>query len=826
MPATKKKSSRKKPLSHQPLAPSDLYQECDPAHFDFETTAEVEDLTEIMGQDRAIEAIRFGVRMGGDGYNLYVLGRRGSSKHAVVEKFLKQEASTRAVPEDWVYVNNFHDSQKPAALNLPPGRGVEFRDDMARLVDDLKVSIPAAFDSENYRSQLSEIEKEFEKRHQRALQKIQEQAEREGMALMPTPHGFAIAPVRAGHVLDEKKFRSMPEDEQRRTEESIRHLTAELRKHLEQLPQWAKERRERTRELDRRIIMLAVGRLIEEVRQKYEDLSDVVRYLEWIGKDVLDHAQVFQTREEISLPFMQSPQADREQTFARYDVNLLVDNSAAAGAPIVYESNPTYNNLVGRIEHQSHFGTLVTDFRMIRPGAIHRANGGFLIIDAERLLMQPFSWDGLKRMLFAGEIRIESPGQMLSLVSTVSLEPIPIPLDVKVVVIGSRLFYYLLSAYDPDFLELFKVAADFEDRIDRDADNSQLYARLIATLARKENLRPFDSSAVARVIEHSARMVEDAEKLSMHMRSVTDLLRESDYWADVDSHDTVAAADVGKAVDMRVFRLDRVRSEIREEVLRRTILIDTDGSRVGQINGLSVVQVGDFAFGHPSRITATARIGEGEVIDIEREIELGGPIHSKGVMILSAFLGSRYAATLPLSLSASLVFEQTYGGVEGDSASLAELCALLSALSGSPVKQSLAVTGSVNQHGEVQVIGGVNEKIEGFFDVCSDRGLTGGQGVLIPAENVKHLMLRKDVVDAVAAGKFAVFAVANVDQALGLLTGAKAGERGASGKFPTGSVNRLVEDRLAELATIRHEFGEKKPRKKKAGQTGRKDAVA
>jgi len=483
-----------------------------------------------------------------------------------------------------------------------------------------------------------------------------------------------------------------------------------------------------------------------------------------------------------------------------------VDHSETKGAPVVYEDHPTFLNLIGRIEHIAQMGALITDFNLIKPGALHRANGGYLIVDAREVLLQPYAWEGLKLALRSRELRIESLGQALSLISTVSLEPEPIPLDVKIVLIGERLLYYLLYQYDPDFSELFKVEADFNEELVRTPENTQLYARLIATMARNENLRPFSRDAVACIIERSARMAGDGTRISIHLGGLADLLREANFWAGDNGHTAITRADVQRAIDEQIRRADRVRERMQEQILRGKVLIDTQGERIGQINGLSVIDLGNFAFGVPSRITARVRMGKGEVIDIEREVELGGPIHSKGVLILSSFLGTRYSAERPLSLWASLVFEQSYSGVEGDSASLAELCALLSALARVPIQQSWAVTGSVNQHGQVQPIGGVNEKIEGFFDICKQRGLTGDQGVIIPAANVDHLMLRQDVVDAVAAGQFRIVAVENVDEAIELLTGVPAGERDESGAFPPGSVNQRVEGRLIDLAEKQRAF--------------------
>jgi lon-related putative ATP-dependent protease len=487
-------------------------------------------------------------------------------------------------------------------------------------------------------------------------------------------------------------------------------------------------------------------------------------------------------------------------------VNLLVEHPGAAAAPIVYESKPSVQNLLGRVEHIAELGALTTNFSMIRSGALHRANGGYLILDADRLLMEPLAWAALKRTLYGREVRIESLGELLSLVSTVSLDPEPVALDVKVILIGDRRIYYLLSELDPDFGELFKVAADFENSIERTPDATSHYARWIATLARREQFLPLDRGAVARVIEHGARLLGDADKLTTRLRDIADLLREANHFAQRDGATVTTREHVQRAIDAQIQRLDRIRDEVQDGIRRNLVLIDTAGEKVGQINGLSVLGLGAFMFGQPARITATVRQGSGEIVDIERETELGGPIHSKGVLILSAYLGAKYAPDVPLSLGASLVFEQSYAGVEGDSASVAETCALLSALAGLPIRQSLAVTGSVNQHGAVQVIGGVNEKIEGFFDTCRQRGLDGSHGVLIPRDNVRHLMLREDVVAAVAAGRFNIYPVATIDEAIARLTGVAAGERDAGGAFPEASVNGRVERRLRELALARREY--------------------
>lgn len=785
------------------LDPKALCARCDPARFTFKTTSELDDLTEVVGQARAMQAIEFGIGICRDGYNLFVLGTPGTGRRSVVRQFIECKAATEPVPPDWCYVNNFAQPHKPRLLELPAGTGAKLHHDIEQLTEDLRSAIPAAFESEEYRARRQELEQELKERQEHAFEELQQQAESHGISMIRTPSGMAFAPVRKGEVLSPEEFHKLPEAEQKRIEAVVTSLEEQLEQIIHRLPQMRREGQRRIRELERDVTMSAVGHLIDELKKEYASLPKVVSYLEAVQQAVIDNADDFRRQEEgqeITILGISLARAAGASALRRYQVNVLIDHSGAKGAPVVYEDNPSYQSLVGRVEHISQMGALVTDFTLIKPGALHRANGGYLILDVRKILMQPYAWEGLKRALSSQEVRIESLGQALSLVSTVSLEPEPIPLNIKVVLLGERLLYYLLNYFDPDFGNLFKVAADFEDTMIRTEESDLLYARLIATIARKEGLLALDRAACARLIEHGARMAADAEKLSIRLRDIADRLREADYWARQAGRDVVTGDDVQRALDARIYRADRLRERLQDEIHRGTLLIDTQGERVGQVNGLSVVGLDDFIFGYPSRITASVRLGKGEVLDIQREVELGGPLHSKGVLILSGFLGARYASNRPLSLSASLVFEQTYGAVEGDSASSAELYALLSALAETPVKQSLAVTGSVNQHGEIQAIGGVNEKIEGFFDVCHRRGLTGEQGVLIPAANVKHLMLRRDVVEAVAQGKFHIYPVSTVDQGIELLTGLPAGVRDENGLFPDGSINQRVEVRLLILA--------------------------
>ncbi|MEW8088951.1 MAG: ATP-binding protein [Candidatus Thiodiazotropha endolucinida] len=790
-------------MTTRALTPEALCRHCDPDQFNFDTTDELEDLEGFIGQERATKSLHFGLGVEHKGYNLYALGPAGAGKSAMVRKFLKVLAAERPIPSDWCYVNNFSDARKPHAVSLPAGQGVMFKEEMEQLVIDLQEAIPLVFESDEYHTRRQAKEDRLEERQENAMAAMQKKAEEKHIALINTPTGFTLGPKQNDKILGPEQFHKLPEKEQEAIEKDVKALQEELRRTLHAIPQWQKEAREEISKLNREMTASAVHHLIDAVREKYRDIEAVIAYLDRVEDDVINNYQQFLPHDERKPTLFGLPLSQQEEGppwHYRYRVNLLLAHEANSGAPIIYEDLPGYNNLVGRIEHRAHLGALETDFTMIRPGALHRANGGYLILDALKLLFQPFAWETLKRVLQSSEIRIESLAQITSLISTQSLEPEPIPLQVKVVLLGERHIYYLLQALDPEFDELFKVAVDFDDDLVRDSHNEHHYGQLVATLARQHKLRPLDRYAVARVIDHSMRLADDNERLSSHMRSLTDLIQQADFWAGEQGHKLISRDDVQQAIEAQIHRADRVQRRLQDEVVRGTLMIATDGEVVGQINGLSVMLLGDQRFGHPNRITARARLGKGQVVDIEREVELGGPIHSKGVYILSGFIAGRYVPDYPLSLSASLVFEQSYGGVEGDSASSAELYALLSALSGLPIKQQFAVTGSVNQMGEVQAIGGVNEKIEGFFDICRTRGLSGHQGVLIPSANVKHLILREDVVQAVKADKFAVYPIENIDQGIALLTGIPAGTRDENGEFPEDSVNGRVEASLIRFS--------------------------
>lgn len=794
----------------KPLSANALYRACDVRQFDFRSTDELEAISCAAGQTRALDALHFGLGMRRRGYNVFALGVPGVGKFSSVVELVRELASGESVPPDWCYLHNFTDPRTPLAVRLPAGRGTRLRSDMEELVEELGSVIPAAFDNEETHARLAEIEEEFRDRRTQALEGLRKEGLSRGIALIETPAGFTFAPVgEAKQVLDPSQFEHLPEAEQKRIQSVVAELQESLQKLLRQFQGWHKEAREKLRELHREIGRFAVGHLIDSLRERYADIEALLDHFDAVEHDIVQHVNDFIPSPDATAAATVTALGQPLPAFRRYQANLIVDNGECRGAPVVLESLPNHANLVGNVDHQAHMGTLVTDFTLVKAGALHRANGGYLILEAQKVIMQPFAWESLKRALQSEEIRVESPERSLGIVSTTSIEPQPIPLDVKVILVGERYLYYYLHELDSDFSNLFKAAADFDDSVDRTPGNQLDYARLIATIARREGLKSLDRTAVGRVIERASRISEDAEKLSLHRRSLVDLLKEADYWAHEAKHRRIGVKDIERALEQQRYRLSRVQARLQEEVRRGTVIIDTAGEAVGQINGLSVLDHGDLMFGQPGRITVTTRVGDGEVVDIERETELGGPLHTKGVLILSNFLMSRYAGHHPVSLTASLVFEQSYGHIDGDSASLAELCALLSSLATAPIQQSFAVTGSVNQHGKVQAIGGVNEKIEGFFDVCSSQGLTGEQGVIIPQSNVKHLMLRSDVVQAVKSRKFRVFAVSTVDAAIQILTGTPAGDRLKRGGFTKNSINARVEARLIELSDIRREFGAK-----------------
>lgn len=795
------------PAAVTPVPPERLYRSADLGALEFATTAELAPLPGLTQQPRAEKALAFGTEIAHRGFNIFAIGATGARVQESVRSLLDATARARPTPPDWAYVNNFAAPHRPMALALPPGRAPGFAKSVHALLDDLKLAVPAVFESEDYQKRRGAIEQSIQAKNERAFAALNEKAAARNLAILRTPMGFGIAPMANGKVVEPDQFNAWPEAARLATREAIQELEKELEATLRALPRAEKEQRDAIRELDRETARSTIVQPIEELKAAFAGVPKALDYIEAMQADLLENVQFFLaavaagTEGSGPMPKMGGP-------FDRYEVNVLVTQSDhAGGAPVVDELHPTLGDLVGRVEYLQMQGALITNFRLIKPGALHRANGGTLMLDARALLSEPFSWPALKRALTRQQITIEDVTRFIGVTATVSLEPDPIPLDVKVVLYGDRMLYYMLSALDPEFGQHFKVLADFDDDTDRTPASEAMLARMIGGLASGEGLHPLERDAVARTIEHAARLADDSRKLTLLVESLHDLIAEAHHVAGQRGHAAIARGDVQEAIDQQVARASRIRERSQEMILRDLALIDTAGERIGQVNGLSVLSIGGYSFGRPSRITCRVRPGGGKIVDIEREVELGGPLHSKGVLILSGFLAGRYAPDVPMSLYASLVFEQSYGGVDGDSASSAELYALLSALADLPLRQDLAVTGSVNQHGIVQAIGGVNEKIEGFFDICNARGLTGSQGVLIPQSNVQHLMLRAEVREACAAGRFAIWPIAGIDEGIALLTGRPAGVRGGDGRYSDGSVNRQVEECLVRFAKARKEAG-------------------
>lgn len=715
-----------KPLHHKQLR-----QTLSKTMLGFETTAEVKLLTQFVGQERAFEALHFGLGIKSRGYNLYAMGPSGIGKHSLVRMMLELYARRRPVPADWCYVHNFDVAEEPIALELPSGLGIVFQQDMKELIEEIGTSLLAVFESDEYQLKIKKINDRF---------------------LKCKEHG-----------------------------------------HADKTPSTCKEMHKKERTIQLRLATKVVKPLIAKCNKKYKKLANIRKYLQIVQQDILNHVTDFIKKDEKSglLIFYEDNAA-----LAKYKVNLFIDNKSLKKAPIIFEEAPTYTNLICRIEHASEHGSLITHFTLIKPGSLHRANGGYLMIEARKFKRNREAWEALKSALYASQIKIKPIEHGLDAIQPVSLEPMAIPLDIKVILLGDRNTYYSLCQDDPDFSELFKVAVDFDEYIDRDKKNINLFARLISTIVNKEHLRHFHASAVAAIIDYSSRLAEDMEKLSTHMRSIEDIILEANYWANLANSKIVTATHVKRAIAAQIHRMDRSREIYYEDIKREFIIINTAGKMIGQVNCLSVRLVGNFSYGHPTRVTARVRVGKGKLLDIQREIKMAGPMHSKAGLIIGNFLASRFNDSLLFSLSASLSFEQIYCWTDGDSASVGELCALLSALANVGINQALAVTGSIDQYGEVQAIGGVNEKIEGFFDVCKAKGLTGKQGVLIPAVNCKNLMLREDIVEAAKAKKFFIYPIQTIDEAIMLLTGLAAGERNKEGLFASNTIYYKIEKRL------------------------------
>ncbi|MDD1656604.1 MAG: AAA family ATPase [Methanomicrobiales archaeon] len=798
----------------EPLPEEHYRNAFDVARVECGSTRELKPLEEIIGQERALSALTFGLDIQQQGFNVFVSGLHGTGRKSAVKKFLDRLASTRPQGYDWIYVNNFSDPYEPNAIRLPPGMGTAFKEDMATFISEAKRVIPKVFESEDYVNRSNAAIQSVEKEKAQTFARIDATAQEMGFLIQPSPTGLLTIPVKDGKPLPQEEFLALPPAEQADFQKRRLDLMAELRNRFRELRDLDQQGNERIVALNKEVALSAIGHRVAALKDKYAKVDEILPYIDAVQNDIIDNLPQFmgegQQTQQPPQPQQVPPQMQhplfRELAFRKYEVDVLVDNSDVKGAPVVYEKNPTYQNLFGKIEKEFQYGVVTTDFTMIRPGSIHRANGGYLVMSVEDLFRNPFSWDGLKTALKTGEVAIEDPGERMGFITTKGLRPEPIPLSVKVVLIGTPMVNQILFTQDPDYQELFKVKADFDTTMDRNDENVRNYAAYICMACGEFGLKHLDSSAVAKMVEYGSRLAEDQHKLSTRFSHIADILREASYYATQEKAEFTKEAHVQKAIEQKIYRSSLIQDKIREFIEKGVFLIDTKGSAVGQLNGLSVISLGDIEFGRPSRVTASVGVGRGGIMDIERESAMGGPTHTKGVLILSGYLAGKYSQDKPLSLSARLVFEQSYSGVDGDSASSTELYAILSALSGLPIRQSLAVTGSVNQKGEVQAIGGVNEKLEGFFEVCKVQGLTGEQGAMIPASNVQNLMLKEEIAEAARAGKFRIYPVKTIDEGIEVLTGVPAGERRADGTFPEGTVNFLVDRRLREMAETFREF--------------------
>jgi lon-related putative ATP-dependent protease len=773
----------------------ELRKYCDKNIFKFKTTEELQPIEYLIGQDRALNAINFSLDIKVDGYNLYVSGIPGSGRTTSIRKIVEEKAKSEKTPDDLIYVYNFKNPDKPNLIKFPAGRGNFFAKDIDELISTIRKTIPKAFEAEDYEKRRNEVVKKFQLEKEKILQEVETMAKDKGFLIQLTQTGVLTVPLQNGQPLKPEDFSKLPPEEQKRIQEEGEKLLEEINEVVLKLKKIDKKIFESLKDLDIEIAVFAIGHLLKDLIKKYEDVPEVSDYFESLKDDVIENLAFFRGTKESE---------EAEEFLKRYKINVFVDNSNTKGAPVIYETNPTYYNLFGGIDYENKMGFMVTNFNLIKAGSIHKANGGYIIINALDLLINQFSWDTLKRTLKNKESIIENPLEQFKVIPTVSIKPEPIPMNLKVILIGTPYIYYLLYDYDDDFKKLFKVKADFDTEMDRNEENILKYVNFISSYVKKSNLKHLTRDAVSEVIDYGSRIVEDQNKVTTRFQIIGDLITEANYWADKENSKYIEDKHIIKAIEEKEYRSNLIEKKIHELIKDGTILIDVDGEKVGQINGLAIISLGDFTFGRPTKITADISMGAKGVVNIEREVKLSGRIHDKGVMILSGFIGERYAKDKPLSLSATLTFEQSYEEVEGDSASSAELYALISSIADIPIKQYYAVTGSVNQKGEIQPIGGVNNKIEGFFETCKIKGLNGKQGVIIPYQNKKDLMLKKEVIDAVKDGKFHIYAIKTIDEGLEILTGLNIKE-----------IDKKVNESLYKLAINYKKFGETKKGKNK-----------
>ena len=795
------------------LLPEELSHNCDPDSLGFATTADVAALTGPLGQERATNAVEFGLGIETEGFNVYAAGRPGTGRNTSVMEHATRKAKSENPPDDWCYVYNFRDPYRPRAIHMSPGKGPEFASDMDEFVKTARVEMPRAFESDNYEKRKNEILDSIQRKREAMLTELQKESAELGFSIEATPVGIASVPLtRDGRPYTREEYEALPDD----IKDNVKRKGAKLQESTNQFVARSrtmeKEAQEKLHELDTEIALFAVGHLLEDLRGKYQlcegfgNCGDILDYLDCVEKDIVEHLDDFRSPEkrQQGVPPMMAELV--EPAFDRYRVNVFLTREDLDGAPVIGEGHPTYPNLLGKIDYKARFGFMSTDHNMLKPGALHRANGGYLIVQALDVLINPFSWDGLKRALRAKEAAPENLAEQYGLISISTIKPQPIPLDVKVIMVGSPYIYYLLYYLDEEFRKLFKVKADFDIEMARNDEHIAQYAAFVSMRCKELGLKPFTKEAVAKVIDFGSRLIEDKHRLSTRFLEVSDMVSEAAYWAGKTESEFVEAQHVTQALEQKEYRSRMMEDKIQALIEQGTIMIDVEGAVAGQANALSVYDLGDRSFGRPSRVTARVAVGRGKLLDIQREAEMGGPIHSKGVMILTGYIEGKYATDKPIAMMATLAFEQLYEEIEGDSASSTELYVLLSALSGLPIKQGIAVTGSINQFGAVQPIGGVNAKIEGFYEVCKAKGLTGEQGVMIPSTNVRHLMLKPEVIDAVREGKFHVWPVTNVDQGIEHLTGVPAGEQKPDGTYPEDTMHYLVDKRLRELADAAKEY--------------------
>ncbi|MBU0683262.1 MAG: ATP-binding protein [Candidatus Omnitrophota bacterium] len=798
------------------LKTNELKKTCNPSLFPFKTTEDYVYEYEPPHQERGVNAIDFGLNVKSEGYNIFVCGSPGTGRNTQVNKAVNEIAARQETPNDWLYVFNFLREDEPSAIRLPAGRGFIFKKDMEELVGELKVEIPKAFESEDYEIRRQDLLKEYKTKRDTTLEEVENNAFEEGFMLKQSATGVILVPRSGTQKMTSSEYEKLPKAEKEKLDKKKHELHIKIEQVLSEVRAMEKDAKMRIKELEKEVVLFSVRHIMDELRFKYREFEDIIEYFNHVQEDVVGNIDDFKEDEE-------NPQgaifglkgAPPKDKFKKYEVNLLIDHRHSTGAPVIKEPNPTYYNLLGRIEYASHFGSMTTDFTMIAPGALHKANGGYLILQAMDVLSSFMAWEAIKRVIRNHEIKVEDINEQFRLISTTSLKPKPIPCDIKIVLVGPPWLFQMLYKFDENFRKMFKIKADFDVEMNRDMEKIKKYAAFIKVRCEEEGLRHFDRNAVAKVVEYGSKLISDQDKLSARFMYIVDILREANYWAGKDNADYVDATHVNKAIHEKIYRSSLIEEKIIELIKKNVLMIDVKKEFVGQVNGLAVLDIGEYMFGKPTRITGRTYMGKAGVVDIERQVKMGGSIHSKGFMILTGYFGEKFAQDAPLSLNASICFEQSYDGVDGDSASSTEAYCLLSSLSGVPIKQSIAVTGSMNQHGMVQPVGGINEKIEGFYHVCKVKGLTGKQGVIIPELNVKHLMLEDEVIEAVRKRKFHIWSVETVDEGIEILTGKKAGKKNSFGKYPKGTINCLVDQKLKEYSKKFTELGSGKKKKKK-----------